>query len=312
MRLIVLLGSGASLPAGMPCVSEITAQVLSGANTVRRGSDFFFHEDGVPPGHEMTSDPLEPVVAFVRDLRTLCVNYFAEREKGRVTNFEDIAYVARQIEHGTSEYENPVLQPLVDQLCSEGRGPRPQLERLAGLAADYIESVVRGMLARQIGRVDSLQPIVDAFSDPDVEQLDLFTLNHDRVTETALHEAGLGFSDGFERPHGSLPFGATVTDGPAAPVQAAWVDRTGIGTSLISTDGLGRSRLWIEGSDAEHPTGPDGQDLGPSLSGPEILTGTFNKILSYPTGIYTDQHFHFHEALATADCLLGGRWLQLS
>jgi hypothetical protein len=34
------------------------------------------------------------------------------------------------------------------------------------------------------------------------------------------------------------------------------------------------------------------------------LTGTFNKILSYPTGIYADQHHRFHESLAAAERLL--------
>jgi hypothetical protein len=34
------------------------------------------------------------------------------------------------------------------------------------------------------------------------------------------------------------------------------------------------------------------------------LTGTFNKILSYPTGVYAQQHFRFQEALDSAESLV--------
>jgi hypothetical protein len=57
--------------------------------------------------------------------------------------------------------------------------------------------------------------------------------------------------------------------------------------------------------DPEHPRGPTGEDLGYPLKGrPLILTGTFNKILAYPTGIYADQHFRFQQALNFADALI--------
>lgn len=37
---------------------------------------------------------------------------------------------------------------------------------------------------------------------------------------------------------------------------------------------------------------------------PLILTGTFNKILQYGSGIYADQHARFHAALSQADALV--------
>jgi hypothetical protein len=41
-----------------------------------------------------------------------------------------------------------------------------------------------------------------------------------------------------------------------------------------------------------------------SPSGPEILVGTFNKILGYSGSIYADQRARFHEALRGAEHLL--------
>ena len=57
--------------------------------------------------------------------------------------------------------------------------------------------------------------------------------------------------------------------------------------------------------DAEHARGPDGELLDyPAMGRPLFLTGTFNKILSYQSGIYADQHYRFHEALMNADALV--------
>ncbi len=49
---------------------------------------------------------LDAILAFVGELKQLCDDYFAWQVKSRVTNCEDIAYVARQIDDGImSEYE---------------------------------------------------------------------------------------------------------------------------------------------------------------------------------------------------------------
>src|SRR5437773_1734584 len=104
MRLAFLLGSGASRPAGMPSVDDITRQVGSGENVVRDGSAFYLVEKLPPP--EALGSPLKPVLSFVEQLRRICNTYFDSQEKPRVANYEDISYVARQIDDGLrSEYE---------------------------------------------------------------------------------------------------------------------------------------------------------------------------------------------------------------
>jgi hypothetical protein len=148
MRLVVLLGSGASTSAGMPCVGTITARVLSGENVFRHGDQHFYTVEEIEPHHE--TKPVEDAVSFLRELKEISDAYFAVREPERETNYEDIAYFARQIDHALSfEYENRALVPLIERLVGgpySGRNPY-QLKAAASQAADYIEDVVCALLS---------------------------------------------------------------------------------------------------------------------------------------------------------------------
>ena len=99
MFLAVLLGSGASVPAGMPSVAEITAQVLSGENVMRSGGSFRI-ADRLPEMHEPFTQPVREVTAFICQVQQLCVDYFASQDKDRVPNYEDISYIVSQISDG--------------------------------------------------------------------------------------------------------------------------------------------------------------------------------------------------------------------
>jgi hypothetical protein len=291
----------------MPTVKEITKQVRSGRNVVRHGGDFHLVEQ-LPRYHEAFTAPLAEVVAFVEELRQLCADYFASQDKNRVTNYEDIAYVARQIEDGLrSEYENPALLPLNERLCRQRRWEAPELEQVAGDTADYIEDVVRDMCGRPAGPFDHFAALIDAFRDPELEQLDASTLNHDLVAECALTDAGVRFADGFEDPYGTLLLWSDSYE--CAPTRRIFKLHGSVDWYRYDLEREGWSgqvsARSVPGGDPFHPHGPNGEDLGyPAGGRPEILTGTFNKILSYPTGIYADQQFRFHEALARADRLL--------
>ncbi len=301
----MLLGSGSSVPGGMPTVGDITARVLSGENVLWNGSDYRVFDE-LPPSHEVFTEGVAEVIRFVGDLKQLCDDYFQSQEKNRTANYEDIAYVARQIEDGLlSEYENPALLPLNERFSVEiGRTPE-ELARLAGTSADYIEDIVRALLGRRpLGPLDHLVAIVDAAADGAVDDLTLATLNHDLVLERTFGDAGTRYSDGFEDLFGTL---------------RVWSDTFSVSRKLLKLHGSidwWRYNLTRDGwtgqftarptdGDPFHARGPDGELLEyPPGGRPQILTGTFNKILSYPSGIYADQHFRFHEALAFADALV--------
>jgi hypothetical protein len=124
--------------------------------------------------------------------------------------------------------------------------------------------------------------------------------------ERALERASVEFTDGFERRFGTLRI---------------WNDTLNRTRTLLHLHGAidwwryqlpagsgEREEIVARaspGHDPHHALGRHGELLDvPADPRPLILTGTFNKILSYPTSIYADQHVRFHQALRSADVLL--------
>jgi hypothetical protein len=259
--------------------------------------------DQLPPNHEVFLRELPHIVDFVGELKHLCDNYFRSQDKERQTNYEDIAYLARQIEDGlSSEYENPALLPLIENL---GAGDDAQLEHSARAAGDYIEDVVRSLLVRAAGPFDHLGSIADAVRDEGADDLTIATLNHDTVLERGFDLFGVAVSDGFADPFGTL---RVWNDHFSLPNRKLLKLHGSIDwwRYTLTRDGwTGQFTARAIDGDPEHAHGPSGERLDyPAGGRPLILTGTFNKILSYPTGIYADQHFRFHEALRDAGALV--------
>jgi hypothetical protein len=298
----VLLGSGASIGAAMPSVETITKRVLSGENVFRHSDRHFYLVEEIMPHHD--TEPVEASLSFLRELKAINDAYFAAHEPGRETNYEDLAYFARQIDDSLSfEYENPALVPLIEKLVDgpySGRDPRVLMEA-SSQAADYIEDVVCALLSGPRNDLGYLVPLSDAFADQAVDQLDLFTLNHDLVFETHLRERALPFSDGFEREHGTLQLWTDTYTIPARRFFKLHGSIDWYRYNLTVDDWSGQLDTRVA-SDPDHARDPSGEMRYPA--GRLLLVGTFNKILNYPTAIYADQHFRFHEALASADRLL--------
>jgi hypothetical protein len=222
----------------------------------------------------------------------------------RAANYEDIAYVARQIEDAiTSEYENPALRPLLDDLTFALDVSLKELGESAEFAVGYILDTVRHMLG-PTPKIASITPIVQAFQDRRISQLDVATLNHDTVVETALRHSATPFSDGFEQVYGTLRI---WNDAYSESSRRLLKLHGSVDWYLynLRIDGHERRVTARPIGDPFHPSGPDGEDLEYPVGGrPLFLAGTFDKILRYPTGLYADQHANFHHALGGADRLL--------
>lgn len=301
----MLLGSGASVPAEMPTVDTITQRVLSGENVLKQGSDYRL-VDELPPNHEVFRAGVREVVEFVRDVKELCDDYFRSQEKDRTTNYEDIAYVARQIEDGLlSEYENPALLPLNERFSTQAGRTQQQLLELAGTSADYIEDIVRSLLGRPVAPVAHLTAVVDAFADDTIDDITLATLNHDVVIEHWFRTAGTRYSDGFGETFGTLRLWDNTFDVPNRKLLKLHGSIDWWRYSLTRDGWSGQFSARATDGDPFHAHGPGGELLDvPASARPQILTGTFNKILQYGSGIFADQHFRFHEALGAADALV--------
>jgi hypothetical protein len=303
MRITVLLGAGASMGAGMPGVADITARLLDPTRTIKQGSTFRFHDEPVDP-HRFAPF-LEPVARYTEllaALRKLADRFYGE---GSWTDYEDVANIAQQIVDARSNFDNPALLPLLEQLAAVNGG-EPELRSLTRDSLDYIHELVAWMLRDRGWPLDYLAPLCDAFADESVAQLDVFTLSHDLILDRVLAERRIAFSDGFEDRWGTL---------------LLWTDTYGVPSrrffKLHGSLDWYRYNLDLDGwrgqvtarpvsrSNPEHPVGPNGDDIGSPCEGrAEFLAGTFTKILAYPSGIYADQHARFHESLRAADAVL--------
>lgn len=307
MRLSVLLGAGASVGARMPTADAITKRLFDASLTSQQGSTYQFHYSPPDPmRYALFMKPVEERVGFLKELKELADRYY---EGERESNYEDIAYLAQQIVDTLApEYENPGLAPLVSELA-EWYGGEYKLHQLARDSVDYLHQLVRWMLTDKGEPLDYLEPLYDAFCDENVTQLDIFTLNHDLILDRALNERHVAFSDGFAEQWGTLLLWSDEYGVPSRRLFKLHgaIDWFRYDLDLGDWDGQVSARP-TPGSDPWHPKGPGGRDLGargyPCDASAQFLAGTFNKILAYPTGIYADQHAHFHDSLRDTDAVL--------
>ncbi len=115
MRVTFLLGSGISIPAGMPCTQDITKQIFAGESVVSRhstGTYNFSHpiHDNLAPRDYIVSH----VINFLKRLKIEIDQYYQNDKDEILTNYEDLYYVTTQIHDSESgNYNNPVVQPLL-------------------------------------------------------------------------------------------------------------------------------------------------------------------------------------------------------
>jgi hypothetical protein len=290
---LFLLGSGASLDAGMPSVAAITDKVLDGGDAAF-GSERVFHRTEAPPEHERRE--VERVLALLRDLGAL-----EQRASGAEPNYEQLSSLVGQLADAMSgEYETALALPVREEL---ERRPyaAPSLGDLCELARGYIADTVCHLLSRPLLDVTHLGAITTACRA--LPRTDIATLNHDLVLETALAHAGIEVADGFGAPECDLrPWADDWGGAPISLIKLhGSIDWWAYRFASRPWRGWLTTRLRAEG-DPFHPAHPE-VDF-PFEGRPIFLTGTFDKILAYERWVFPDQHARFHDALRSADTVV--------
>jgi len=313
-KIAFLLGSGISIHAGMPTTSNITARILSGEAVT-------YHSDGTYYLDDLSidlasNDNVWRIVLLLKRIQIEIDSYYWY-DHHHTTNYEEIYYVCSQIHDSIfGEYDNPIVESFIDKLtpyANQLTKPRPNsivewnFERLISEALNYIRDVVWRLLLKEPGNLGYLNCITDACLDPQIQKVDLYTLNHDTILESALFQRRIDSNIGFGnfvndvrywdsllhekdeskvcllKLHGSINwFRFQPNQFTHAPIA------TGIPKSWD---------IW----DTYNPTG---ERQYPEGGRPEFLAGTFNKMLSYTNGIYADLFCLFRRNLRNIDTLI--------
>ena len=308
----LLLGSGTSIPAQLPSVEALTQRVLSGEGVWKNSDDNYYLHADEQPAELRRRHYVATVIDFLQQLRAQCDTYYQSASPARRMNYEDLFYLAKQISDSESgEVDNPAVGPLVETLRSkfEDTGNTNEdafdngwtLFRLSREAEKYVLCVVWQLLVRDPGNLNHLDCVIDLIKSTEAREVHSFTLNHDTVLERALSAASIQFNDGFgESIEGVRYWEPTYFERPSLRVDLLKVHGSINWFSFPPNEmapgieSIGIPESW----DFWHTSSPTGQLQWPREGTPEILLGTFNKMLAYTSRVYADIYFHFRRFLS--------------
>ena len=308
IKIAFLLGSGISIPAGMPKLHEITERVLSGKDIYYATGEEIF--TSYKPNLPITEENVPRVLKFLYMLKVE-IDYYYEKHRFKqdtsyCANYEDLYYAASQIYYSElGEYDIPAVQPLVDKILPY---TQPLLKRtnirsewilsqLAGETMKYIEYVVFHELNKDPKPLDYLDFIKEACEDKGFSRVDIFTLNHDTVLEKYLerylNQNEVLFSYGFFKPEGEQ--------------NGYWKPRLFNSRSFrVHLFKLHGSINWFHTKDWSKIVIPSPSDMIKKDASarilavdtrPILLIGTYNKMLEYTSGIFEELHYQFYRSL---------------
>lgn len=312
MKLLIIAGSGLSIPAGYPSTLDLT-------NVIRRGEGAFLQSDGTFAVRELAGNPdpahdafVQLIVKYLAVLEPIATSYYAARRRV-VVNYEHLYYLALQVtDSETGEHDNPAMGALVDSLRSQvealiessGIDPdeRPALANVSNAATQYIADLAWQSL-RVRRDTAHLQHLVELVQDARLDEVSLYSLNHDTLIERALGAANVSFVDGFSNPINKVSYWEPQRLAePGASrrliklhgsVDWFWLRPEGAG---FDADRVGR----IVGYPYD-TLSPDNRPQDPIEGHPAMLVGTHNKAVGYLEPPFDGAQFEFYRSLSTRD-----------
>jgi len=311
IKLGVLIGSGVSLCSGAPSTEEITQLVRSGEDVHCYNEGEYFISRKAPARH-LERACLDRILLLLDFLRQCSDDFFQEHDKQRAVKYEDLYYLVAQLDDAVTEYENPALSHLLKDVQkrfiepSLPGGAPWQSDRLLSETRAYIKGILDSLLFPLQPRTGHLDSLVRAAKDSSVTRLDLFTLNHDLLIEHTLQREGIQYSEGFGPAQGEWRFWNHALLARGKRVRLYKLHGS---VNWYALDfGLGTKTLFgictRDDHDINHARGPFGRRVRLIGERPEMLVGTFNKMLGYTMGIYADLFCLFRNALRSLDRLL--------
>ena len=317
MYISFLLGSGVSIPAEMPSTDDITKQILCG-NDIMRHTDSSYYFGPPLYAHLGQSDEYVPSMIEYMHILKKEIDWYYKEQHVRDTNYEDLYYVASQIHDSESgEYDNPAVQALIDKILPDIQpildGNKRQfnqqwnLIKLAREATHNIHDVVSLLLNKEPNRLDHLNSIIQACNYCKFSNIDIFTLNHDTVLEQCFEHNEIPVSDGFGKPENNMRYWEPNLFNNRSDKVRLFKLHGSVNWFRFRPDDGDRSNDFVGiplVCDINHMKNRHGIRLRLEEERPKLLIGTFNKILQYTSGIFTEIYCQFYHSLKSAERLI--------
>jgi hypothetical protein len=299
MKLLLFLGAGVSAPSKLPMADDLTkelfkprsgesdetARIRELLSVIKEYDTADIGRPGLSPG----AGGLSSSGAIYRGSRS---------------TYEDLFFLCQQITLWSIGLSDNCLATSFMERIEEraqglllGSSVEERMHDLAGMGrrmSSYIESVVTETLRQKyITGVDLIRDLAES---PDVEQLNIVTLNHDTLVEQFLSEKRVTFVDGFGERDGDVRWNDdTVYERNDARIRIFKLHGSVDWYSFQYNDGGFRPAIF-SGTDVTSARDGAGKQLRAELRTPSFLSG-INKSDAYQRGIYTDIHFHFYSLL---------------
>jgi hypothetical protein len=302
MNIILFLGSGTSIPSGLPSVEQLTGKVLNGKYYKHTDSRFRSY---APPGIPDADKSVKLIQSFLSRIYLYSNDYLSKKWKKQLkTNYEDLYYLADQIyqeEGGTTD--NSALAPFlkyienelatilnisVDKVTKE-----EHLVSTSRQTRNFIESVVfNSLCVKASPQLNFLQELNESSR---IDKIFLFTTNHDLLVEDQF--AGQ-ITDGFGAIDGGLRlYDPKAWDGAEYKAQLFKLHGSVNWYSYENVqNGKTEYCIRLPNQRGDYISTSDGDSNFQISTIPKILTGG-NKLLKYNTGIFADLQYHFQKIL---------------
>lgn len=296
MKTLLFLGAGVSVPSGLRTAERLTSELFAER-----------------PGESELVSRVRKLLAVIQAYDTADIARVGMSRqsgfrssgaiyRGSKSTYEDLFFLCQQIalwNIGLSD--NSLATSFMESI--EKRAGELLLgsnfdERLCDLASmgrrmtDYIESVVTSALKRPY--IAGLKLIRELAETPEIEQLNIITLNHDTLVEQFLSREGVAFADGFGTRDGDVRWADDGVYARGARIRLFKLHGS-IDWYQFQHDGRVRTAVFC-GADLTEARDAAGKRLVSQTGKPSFLSGV-GKSDAYQRGIYADIHFHFYALL---------------
>ncbi|HRP03808.1 MAG TPA: SIR2 family protein [Opitutaceae bacterium] len=301
-RISFLFGSGISLASAAPSVKELTRSVLEDRWLITSRKTF------IPDGLGRQDAPLDNSLRY-QDFIKLLYNEISpaiESLEEREANYEDLYAAAISIlEHEMKVRVNPLIVRTIQSLrisaqsLYEGQGYHIDENEFASLvdrARDLIQWAVYHGLAK--AKEPKGLGVLSALARREIE-MDIFTLNHDRLIEQEFRNNKIYYHDGFSQKDGDVVFFEPKWDSERIRLIKLHGSTDWYRFQLQDLDRFGRV-------DANTGLLKDrsGELLSTSDPCPKFLSGTHAKEFNYGRNLFGELFSQFRNRLKTCQALV--------